>query len=253
MDGQCWACLRQLKSLTNEIRLKKRNKSYLIVNMQVRVESWVHPLVRPYRLSVSSDQDAASLRFWTSSGGCHDWITFRHTSFVWLAQRAMMAFRRILSPLPVTQWCRQGGQPKQMARLKDQKGKTMKPLIFNLDSHPLKHPMKKVMAMPGHLLVLKPVAWRLFDSSCWMVMHENPYCVDGGTLFESCQPFNTHGPGLGLHSRNNQRCGLDRITSIVVVKFDLPTHVSRRSHVPQEQWTQQTDKLLKNLLSPMWP
>ena len=36
----------------------------------------------------------------------------------------------------------------QKKKVKTKKGKTMKAFIFNLDSHPLKHPMKKVVAMP---------------------------------------------------------------------------------------------------------
>ena len=51
---------------------RKHEKSYCTVSIPVRVENWVLPLSRPRQLLVSSQQDTASLRFWTSSGGYYD-------------------------------------------------------------------------------------------------------------------------------------------------------------------------------------
>ena len=58
--------------ITDErVKAEMPNKSNLIVNIQVCVESWDHPLGRPRQLLVSSQQDTATLRLWTTSGGCY--------------------------------------------------------------------------------------------------------------------------------------------------------------------------------------
>ena len=127
-------------------------KGHLRVKIEVRVDSWVHPQGRPRQLLVCPQQDTASLRLWTSSGGCYDRITLRHNSFQWIAQRARMAFWRILSPLPVKQWCRERIQPKHMVRGKDKKkGKSNGDFSLQCGLSPTEaSDEKKVMTMPGN-------------------------------------------------------------------------------------------------------
>ena len=49
-----------------------QKKSYLVVNIHVRVESWVHPLGRARQLLDESATDTTSLRFRATSRGCYD-------------------------------------------------------------------------------------------------------------------------------------------------------------------------------------
>ena len=85
-------------------------------------------------------------------------------------------------------------------------------------------------------------------------MHENSYCVDVGSLFESCQPSTHMVLDLGSTHATMEGVGVVASLSVLahhtlhptkVVKFDVSTHVSWRSHIPQGQCRKQTDKLLK--------
>ena len=57
MDSRCRMCHRQLQSLTNGFRTEKVKEKCSIVNVQLRVESWLHPLGRLRQLLVSPQQD----------------------------------------------------------------------------------------------------------------------------------------------------------------------------------------------------
>ena len=62
-----------------------------------------------------------------------------------------MAFRRIVMALSSRTMVQGRNSTKRYGNREGPKRKkAMKAFLFNLDSHPLKHPMKKVMAMPGN-------------------------------------------------------------------------------------------------------